>query len=116
VFQSETGIRESITKWKSYRFYTLQFLTRKQAEYAAFEPVWSGLYPGLPFPWGSLCLTPRATSFDSALKWTPARNNLLNYSLVLKRKAPLTSVDPGSNVMPFAPSYDYEGNPTRRRL
>jgi hypothetical protein len=117
VQQTETGVRESITKSKSYRFYTLQFPGRPQAEYAAFEAVWRVLYPDLWFAWVHTVLNASGDFyFDSALKWTPKRNNLLDYSVVLKRKAALISVDPGSNVMPFAPSYDYEGNPTREGL
>jgi hypothetical protein len=117
VSQSEKGVRQSLTKSKSYRFYTLPFNSRKQAEYAALEPIWAALYPELSFAWVNAVLDASGDFyFDSPLKWTPARNNLLNYSLVLKRKTPLASEEPDSSAMPFAPSYGYEGNPTREAL
>lgn len=117
VFQTETGVRESIMKSRSYRFYTLEFLTRKQAEYKDLEPFWAAIYPDARFAWVNVSLDASGEFyFDSALKWTPARNNLLNYSLVLKRKSPVATGDPGSNVMPFVPSYGYEGDPMRESL
>ena len=101
-------------KSRAFRFYTLEFHGRKRSEYEDFEPTWAANYPGDTIEWINAVLNASGQFyFDSALRWSPARYNLLDYSFVLKRRDAQTIIVPGSNELPFAPSYSYEVNPQK---
>ena len=109
VHQSETGARRSVRKSKAFRFYTLEFRGRQRSEYEAFEPTWTANYPGNTIEWANtVCNASGQFYFDSELTWRPARNNLIDYSVALKRRDPQAIVVPESNEMPFVPSYGYD--------
>ncbi len=117
AMETETGVRQTITKSKAFRFYALNFAGRKRGEYEGIEPFWESVYPDLTFGWtNAVCDASGDFYVDSPLKWRPARHNLIDYSLAIKRKLPVAVVEPDSNVMPFTPSYGYEGTPTKEAL
>jgi hypothetical protein len=109
VYEAQTAARRAVRKSKAFRFYPLEFRGRKQSEYDAFEPVWDVNYPGTTIEWVNA--TVNATGqfyFDSELTWRPAKNNLLDYAVALKRRDAQTVVTPASSVLPFVPSYGYD--------
>lgn len=113
VSQSETGARECITKSRAFRFYTLAFNGRKLSEYSAIESSWASIYPDT-FNWThAISDASGEFYFDSALKWSPSRHNVIDFSFALKPKLALSVSDPESNVLPFAPNYRYEGSPDK---
>lgn len=117
VHQAETGARRAVRKSKAFRFYDLSFTNRKKAEYEAFETLWSDHYRVDTVEWSNTVLNASGHFyFDSALSSRRALNNLISFAVALRRRDAQSVVDPGSNVLPFTPSYGHEGNPLKEGL
>lgn len=117
VSQSETGARQTLVKSKSFRFYTLEFRGRKRVEFDDFQPLWEDTYPTWSFEWVNPVFDASGEFyFDSGVRVTPARMNLVSYGVVLKQRSPITTVVQASNALPFSPSYNYDGSPNKQVL
>ncbi len=115
VSQTSSGARRAVRKSKAFRFYTMEHKAQQRSEYETLEPIWSANYPGQTFEWVSATLNASGQFyFDSALKWSPARTNLIDYSYVLKRRDAQVVVAPESNALPFAPNYGYDVEPQKQ--
>lgn len=113
--QSEPGVRQSGVKSKSFRFYTLEFRGRQRSEFGTFQPLWEETYPAWTFEWVNPVFDASGEFYvDSAVKWVPRRQNLVDYSVVLRQKLPIATSVPDSNALPYSPDYGSEGSPTKQ--
>jgi hypothetical protein len=107
---SDAGLRVALRKSKAFRFATLVFNRRTLEEVQTVRAEWATLFPGLTFAWTNTDCDIDADQFyfDSPIKTQPDGLNSISYSMVLKAKLPISHAVPGSNVLPFVPTFGYE--------
>jgi hypothetical protein len=117
--QSEKLTRESVTKSQHFLYFNLNFNARKPAEYDAVQALWDLLYPNPEqgFLWDMPHLNASGVFlFDSEIRLVRSFHQRNDFAFSIRRHNPLTIIVPGSNVLPRAPDYTTEVQPTKQVL